>query len=324
MEVFERYASARAQEAVAGAAARGQDPLRLRHDRAQGRLLRRHQHRVVDRARGRLLRHQRPQVVDVGHRRQALQGPHLHGQDRSPESRPLQAAVDDRGAARDARHQDRAHAVGVRLRRRAARAWRGPVRERPRARLQHAARRGPRLRDRPGPPGSRPHPPLHAADRGGRARAGVHVQARAESRGLRQAAGGERHHHRAHRPVADRDRPGAPPGAPRRLHDGHRRQQGGQAGHRRDQGGGAEHDAGRAGPRHAAPRRRRREPGIPARLLVGPLAHAALRRWSRTRCIAARSGDSSSASTPRLSRPFRPAARGGLPALRAADPRRSP
>ena len=119
MEVFERYASARAQEAVAGAAAGGQDPLGVRHDRAEGRVLRRHQHRVLDRARRRLLRHQRPQVVDVGHRRSALQDPHLHGQDGSEEPRPLQAAVDDRGAARDARHQGRAHADGVRLRRRA-------------------------------------------------------------------------------------------------------------------------------------------------------------------------------------------------------------
>ena len=55
-------------------------------------------------------------------------------------------------------------------------------------------------------------------------------------------------------------------------------QQGGQAGHRRDQGGGAQHDAAGRRPRHAAPRRRRREPGVPARVLVGALAHAALRR----------------------------------------------
>ena len=54
-----------------------------------------------------------------------------------------------------------------------------------------------------------------------------------------------------------------------------------QAGHRRDQGGGAQHDAGGARPRHAAARRRRREPGVPAGLLVGALPHAAVRRRSR-------------------------------------------
>ena len=53
---------------------------------------------------------------------------------------------------------------------------------------------------------------------------------------------------------------------------------GAEAGHRRDQGGGAQYDAAGRRSRHAAPRRRRRQPGVPARLLVGALAHAALRR----------------------------------------------
>ena len=113
----------------------------------------------------------------LGHRRPALQDPHLHGQDRPEEPRPLQAAVDDPGAARHAGHQGAPHADRVRLRRRAPRPRRGAVRERPRAGLQHAARRGPRLRDRPGPPRARPHPPLHAPDRRGRAGARAHVQA---------------------------------------------------------------------------------------------------------------------------------------------------
>ena len=86
---------------------------------------------------------------------------------------------------------------------------------------------------------------------------------------------------RAHRPVAHRDRPGAPARPQRRLDDGHRRQQGGPAGHRVHQGGGAQHDPARGGPRDAAPRRRRREPGLPAGLLVGALAHPALRRRPR-------------------------------------------
>ena len=101
-----------------------------------------------------------------------------------------------------ARHQGRAHAHRLRLRRRAPRPRRGAVRERARAGRQHAARRGPRLRDRAGPARPRPHPPLHAPDRRGRARARADVQARAQARGVRQAAGRERHHPRAHRPVA--------------------------------------------------------------------------------------------------------------------------
>jgi acyl-CoA dehydrogenase len=63
-----------------------------------------------------------------------------------------------------------------------------PVRERARARVQPVAGRGTRLRDRPGAPRARPHPPLHAPDRRGRARARVHVQARGHARGIRQAA----------------------------------------------------------------------------------------------------------------------------------------
>ncbi len=71
-----------AEAGMAGAAARGPDPLMLRHDRAGRSLVRRHQHRQHDQARGRPLRHQRPQMV--GHRcaRSALQDRHLHGPDR--------------------------------------------------------------------------------------------------------------------------------------------------------------------------------------------------------------------------------------------------
>jgi hypothetical protein len=65
----------------------------------------------------------------------------------------------------------------VRLRRRAPRPHGGAARERARAGQQHAAGRRPWLRNRPGPPGPRPHPPLHALHRRGRARAGTDVQA---------------------------------------------------------------------------------------------------------------------------------------------------
>jgi hypothetical protein len=54
--------------------------------------------------------------------------------------------------------------------RRALRPPRGAVRERARAGVEHPAGRGPRLRDRAGPPRPRAHPPLHAHDRHGRSR----------------------------------------------------------------------------------------------------------------------------------------------------------
>ena len=65
-------------------------------------------------SRRRQLRHQRPQVVVVGHGRSALQGHHPDGQERS-QCAGLPPAVDDRGAARHAGHQDRQDAARVRL-----------------------------------------------------------------------------------------------------------------------------------------------------------------------------------------------------------------
>ena len=56
MEVLERYGTPEQKKRVAGAAARGQDPLGLRDDRAQGRVVGRDQHRVPHRARRRPLR----------------------------------------------------------------------------------------------------------------------------------------------------------------------------------------------------------------------------------------------------------------------------
>ena len=149
---------------------------------------RRHQHRSAHRARRRRVRHQRPQVVDLRRRRPALQDLHLHGQDRPRRAAPL-AAVDDPGAGATrpaSRSCARSTVFGY------DDAPHGhmevDVRERARAGRQHPARRRPRLRDRAGPPRAGPHPPLHAPDRPGRARARADVQARRVARRLRQAA----------------------------------------------------------------------------------------------------------------------------------------
>ena len=96
-----------------------------------------------------------------------------------PTAAAAPAAVDDPGADGHARRHGQADADRVRLRRRPARPRRGPVRERARAGVEHAAGRRPRLRDRPGPARAGPDPPLHAADRPGRAGAGGDVPARA-------------------------------------------------------------------------------------------------------------------------------------------------
>ena len=97
------------------------------------------------------------------------------------------AAIADSGAARHARREGRAHASGVRLRRRAARPCRGDPRQCARARRQSAARRGPRLRNRARASRSRPHPPLHAHDRRRRGGARKNGEAAAIACRLRQA-----------------------------------------------------------------------------------------------------------------------------------------
>ena len=206
-----------AEEAMAGAAARGRDPLVLRHDRAGGRLVRRDQHRGID-----------PRATATTTSSTDASG--------GPPARPIRAARSSSSWARPTRPIRTATsssrmilvpldtpgvkivrvAAGVRLRRRAARPRRESMFENVRVPVvQYPAGRRPRLRDRAGPPRPGPHPSLHAPDRPGRARAGEDVPARAESRGVRPAGRRPDGDAGAHRRSAHRHRPGAAAGAAR-------------------------------------------------------------------------------------------------------------
>ena len=167
---------ARPERALAAAAARWRDPLRLRDDRARRRLLRRDQHLPADRARRRRVRAQRPQVVVLGDAPPPLPDPDRDGQDNCRRSAPHPAEPDPR-AARHARRLDPARAARVRLP--------GPggprrnrLRRRARPRGEPDRRRGRGLHDRPGAARAGAHPPLHARARRRRARPRGDVLAR--------------------------------------------------------------------------------------------------------------------------------------------------
>ena len=147
----------------------GRDPVGVRDDRARRRVLRRHEHLHRDRAGRRRVRDQRPEVVRLRRDEPQLQDLHRDGEDR-PEALLAPAAVDGPGAARHPWHARQAGHARVRLlRRRPRRARRDRVRGRQGAGGQPDRRGGRRFRDRPGPARPGPDPPLHAADRDGRA-----------------------------------------------------------------------------------------------------------------------------------------------------------
>ena len=209
------------QERWLRAAARGRDPLGVRHDRAGGGLLRRHQHRVPHRARRRRLRHQRAQVVDL----RARCAPAARSSSswarptptprRTSSSRWCWCPMDTPGitVVRNLNvfgYTDReGHAEvifdDVRV----------PV-------DQPARRGGRRVRHRPGPPRPRPHPPLHAHHRRGRAGAGADVRAGART-GWRSASrlAEQGVIQRVDRRRPHRDRPGPALHAVHGLADGH-------------------------------------------------------------------------------------------------------
>ena len=184
MEVLARYGTP-STRSVARAAAERRDPQRLRDDRAGGGVVRRHQHRSPHRAPGRRLRHQRPQVVDQRRRRPALQAIYIFMGKTDPSapkhSQQSMVLVPDTPGVKVLRplsvfgYDDAPHGH-----------MEVDFHQRARAGFEHPAGRRPRLRDRPGPPRPRPHPPLHAPDRPGRTRAEADVPARHQPHGLRQ------------------------------------------------------------------------------------------------------------------------------------------
>ena len=187
--------------------------------------------------------------------------------------------------------------IGVRLRRRAARPRRGRVQERARTGLQHAARRGPRLRDRARPAGPWAHPSLHAADRRRRARARIHVPARHVARRLRQDHRRAKREQALDRGIAHGDRAGTATHLECRRHDGQGRQQGGARRDRHDQGGGAEHGARKC----STARFRSMAAPVSARTSISPWPMRTRARCAsptdRTRCTATRSPSGNCGST---------------------------
>ena len=159
--------------AVAAAAAGRADPVRVLHDRAGRRLLRRPQHPAGHPARRRLVCPQWTEVVVDRGDGAGVPDPHRDGGDR-PGRRPVPAAVDGAGPAGHPGRHGRPAADGLRVRRRGARRpRRGVLLRCPRPGRERAARRGRGLPDRAGAARPGADPPLHAGDRGGRAGAGA-------------------------------------------------------------------------------------------------------------------------------------------------------
>ena len=182
MEVLLQVRHRRAAAGVARAAARRADPLGVHDDRARRGLLRRDQHGGHRDRRRRRGRHQRPQVVVHRRRPPGLQDPRVHGalRPRRPTgttgTRWCWCPLDTPGVK-----VERLLSTMSDLRR-AGRPRRGQLHRRAGAEGEHPARRGPRLRDRPGPARPGPGAPLHAADRPGRGRARAGDQARPVAR----------------------------------------------------------------------------------------------------------------------------------------------
>ena len=149
---------------------------------------------------------------------------------------------------------------------------------------------GERLRDRPGPARPRPHPPLHALARHGRAGPGADVpRGRSHASRVRQADRRAGRRARVDRRVAHAHRAGPAAGAQDRVADGHRRQPGRPHRDRGHQGRGAQRRAravlDRAIQVHGAGGRQR---GLPAGRVVRRHRARCASPTARTRCTSAR------------------------------------
>ena len=175
----------------------------------------------------RLLRDQRPQVVVHRGDERRLQGPPRPRRHR-PGRLAAGARERDPRAARHPRHQHRSavcRSSAIATPRTAGTARSSSTTYGCRAPTSWGRSAG--VRDGAGPPRSRAHPPLHAADRDGRARLRPDVRARALAHVLRSAA-----RRPGHRAGVDRRRPDphrldAAARAARGVADRHRRRQGG-------------------------------------------------------------------------------------------------
>ena len=136
----------RAEGEVAEAAAGRRNPFRLRHDRAQCRLVGRQEHLDHGQAGRRRMGDQRREILHLRPRRSPLQDHDRDGEDQ-PGRAAEQAAVADPGAQGHARRRDHRADACVRPRPCAARPHASALRQCPGAEGEHPARRRPRLRD---------------------------------------------------------------------------------------------------------------------------------------------------------------------------------
>ena len=215
MEVLTLFGTPEQKEQWLVPAARGRDPLGVRDDRARRRLVRRHQHpAVASTATATSTCSTAASGGSRARRRTAARSSSSWARPTPTRRRHLQQSmilvpIDTPGRDQGPRP------AGVRLP-----GPRGPRRDRLRGRAgagdQPDRPGGRRLRDRPGPPRPRPHPPLHALHRRGRAGARADVPPGHPAGGVRRparrtrassASGSPTPASRSSRPACSRSRP---------------------------------------------------------------------------------------------------------------------